>query len=471
MGTFSKALAIWLIILVGMVEAIPQTEPDMVLGTESGTYKLFTPTEVVAAGGGGGNTGTANVYKFFQQRDIVIDPITSDTNVTKDTKKILGGIAKQTYSDGLITAPFYTFFEGDIHVDLSSKAVATLEMAIIHTFAGDKKLTTTRDIIISNLGNAGYDFALNEFNSVFPLRLGEITLDDGSKLNVTNAVLADPVDIEVTFSIAFAANETIETLAATDARVSWVQFVNEVSGGGGGGADLSNKTPLVERGTGAPGSGTEGSRDDHVHPLRSITPLPAGLYPVGTSGNCLKASTAGAAGTGTLRYGDCGSPRVLSDADPKVDATAAPGTNSRVSRSDHVHPLPAVAVLSDKAPLSVALTSSAGTGTEASRNDHVHQDTGIASTLDPKPITYTGRAGPGTGNQLSRTDHQHATTLLNHASNQKGHVLTLTSNDTNGAYSWEAPATAALSDSTPITDGTGRGWYWYRRFKGRSRSP
>ena len=74
-------------------------------------------------------------------------------------------------------------------------------------------------------------------------------------------------------------------------------------GGGGGGAGLSDKVPLVESGTGAAGSGTEASRDDHVHP---------------------------AAGGGT--------PTPLSDATPKAAGTAAAGAATAASRGDHVHP-------------------------------------------------------------------------------------------------------------------------------------
>jgi len=106
------------------------------------------------------------------------------------------------------------------------------------------------------------------------------------------------------------------------------------AGGGGGGTTtpLSDATPLVESGSGAPGSASAASRGDHVHPAHA-TPLSA-YGPVGTPGQCAKAD---AARTG-LSYGDCGSPRTLSTFDPRPDGPVAPGTRTDVSRADHVHP-------------------------------------------------------------------------------------------------------------------------------------
>jgi len=159
---------------------------------------------------------------------------------------------------------------------------------------------------------------------------------------------------------------------------------------------LSNRLPKIE-GTAAPGTGTGVSREDHVHPaaggtptpLSNANPAPTGAAPtpgtsasaargdhvhqpglvvlapkppgtasagsgslpgpwdhvhprqplssfgtVGIGGTCAKAN---ASRTG-LAYGDCGSPRALSNRLPKIEGTAAPGTGTGVSREDHVHP-------------------------------------------------------------------------------------------------------------------------------------
>ena len=72
-------------------------------------------------------------------------------------------------------------------------------------------------------------------------------------------------------------------------------------GGGGEATPLSDKTPLVESGSGSAGAGAAASREDHVHPARAIT------FP-------------------------------LSDQTPQnVAATASAGTAATASREDHVH--------------------------------------------------------------------------------------------------------------------------------------
>ena len=58
-------------------------------------------------------------------------------------------------------------------------------------------------------------------------------------------------------------DHTTSGLTATDVQAA----IDELeAGGGGGGASLSDNTPIVESGAGSAGTGTEASRDDHVHP-------------------------------------------------------------------------------------------------------------------------------------------------------------------------------------------------------------
>ncbi|MDE0383815.1 MAG: hypothetical protein OXI22_08035 [Defluviicoccus sp.] len=113
--------------------------------------------------------------------------------------------------------------------------------------------------------------------------------------------------------------------------------VVQAGGGGGGGSTtpLSSDTPKVESGSGAPGTENAASRGDHVHPARTIPKQPLSSFgTVGASGTCAKANSS----RDGLAYGDCGSPRVLSNRDPLSAGSADPGNRSDVSRSDHVHP-------------------------------------------------------------------------------------------------------------------------------------
>lgn len=120
---------------------------------------------------------------------------------------------------------------------------------------------------------------------------------------------------------------------------SWTTYWTRFSPAGGAATPLSNNTPLVESGSGAPGTGEAASRTDHVHPARSLTiPDPATATPKVESGS-------GAVGTGT-----------------------------HYARDDHVHPVGGggATPLSDGTPEVEKGTGSAGSATAASRGDHVH---------------------------------------------------------------------------------------------------
>ena len=117
---------------------------------------------------------------------------------------------------------------------------------------------------------------------------------------------------------------------------------------GGGGADLSDATPLVESGGGAPGTATEASRDDHVHPLSPKT--------------------------------------ALSNNTPIISrGTGAPGTHTAASREDHVHPQPSVSVLlADQAPPGIQADGQIGASDRAARQDHTHSTFTEIEALDEK---------------------------------------------------------------------------------------
>ena len=235
----------------------------------------------------------------------------------------------------------------------------------------------------------------------------------------------------------------------------------------GGGADLSDDPPVIE-GTAAPGSASDASRGDHVHP--KYNPPLSVFGTVGGSGTCAKANST----RNGLTYGSCGSPRALSNFNPLVEATTAdPGNRTDVSRADHVHPTGGGggggAPLSDTPAVALKASAGAGAAQAASRQDHVHPQTGLATSAaltaalsrkpdlgSDAPVLLKVAASAGVGTSASRQDHVHPNTGLPtvasvtanktaleahrqvpdpaHVAN--GHVLTANS----GAYSFAAPS-------------------------------
>lgn len=113
---------------------------------------------------------------------------------------------------------------------------------------------------------------------------------------------------------------------------------------------LSDATPLVESGSGSPGTSSEASRADHVHP---------------------------ASGSG-------GPP--LSDATPLVESgTGSAGVSTSASRGDHVHPAaPYVGPYpASNIPPADTLTGAVGVSDDYAREDHSHPmlDSGAWYTL------------------------------------------------------------------------------------------
>jgi len=225
------------------------------------------------------------------------------------------------------------------------------------------------------------------------------------------------------------------------------------AGGGGQATPLSDTDPAPTAAAAVAGTADAASRGDHVHPMTfsllapkepASTPRPGASdlpgpwdhqHPfqplssygaVGATGTCAKAN----AGRNGLQYGDCGSPRVLTNKLPRAAGTAAPGSDTQVSRSDHVHP----AQLSGSDPAPTGPAAVPGTSALASRANHVHQVT--FSAIAPKPLASAAAAGSGT--VPTPWDHVHPTTGLRQVPDPAhvadGHVLTV--ND--GGYAWAA---------------------------------
>ena len=174
---------------------------------------------------------------------------------------------------------------------------------------------------------------------------------------------------------------------------------------GAPGGTLSDATPKVESGSGSAGTADAASRGDHAHPARTIPKQPLSSFgTVGTSGQCAKANSS----RDGLAYGDCGSPRVLSERDPVAAGTADPGNRTDVSRSDHVHPSGGgggnATPLSDADPADLGLKKP-GASSNASRADHVHSQTSFLAVGIPPKSGATGAVGVST--LAARSDHQH----------------------------------------------------------------
>ena len=150
---------------------------------------------------------------------------------------------------------------------------------------------------------------------------------------------------------------------------------------GGGGAALSDNTP-EDLGRAAAGTGTEGSRDDHVHKRPD------------------EIATNTATATAAL---------VLARRKPDLQNS---GT-----------------------PLPANTTGALGTGTKASREDHIHTWDGYGTGIKDVGTTHTA----GVLDKVARVDHVHASNRL--VSDPKGegvatgYVLTVT-DATQGSYNW-----------------------------------
>jgi len=312
----------------------PLTGPEMVLGTEDGAYKLFTPSEVVEAGGGGGGGGGGGA------------------GLSDNTPQNIGTAAPGT---------------------------GTLASRDDHVHGPDPQTGT----------NSG---RLTSF---------------GATLNTVNQRSS-------------ANTSAISTLA-------------------GKVPELSDSDP-ASAGTADAGSSDEASRGDHVHSLQPLSSFGT----VGANGTCAKSD-----GSGGLRYGDCGSPRVLSNTLPKVDGSAAPGTSVQASRGDHVHP----SNLSDRTPAPTGAAPDAGTATSAARGDHIHQTT--LSLLAPKPNAATATAGNGSAPAPWNHVHPFAGNELPAPSSSLQGDIPRVKSDGSG-YELVDPHVAVLSGFPAVTGNAGK---------------
>lgn len=209
----------------------------------------------------------------------------------------------------------------------------------------------------------------------------------------------------------------------------------EVAESAGGGAELSDSTPIADTATASAGVEASASRADHAHPLQvdnSNLPLVdsefgvkgvASLY--ARSDHQHRLNVGSTAPGGPVSGGAAGSSSVYARADHKhppqyvplpfleIPANYGPtpysdiingawGTSSTGARYDHRHNLNVDA----GKPEDVGTTASTGTANTYARRDHVHKgNSGAVGDATPKVDITNGEVGTETA--ASREDHQH----------------------------------------------------------------
>ncbi|MDD9990373.1 MAG: hypothetical protein OXP75_01090 [Rhodospirillales bacterium] len=458
MGRISAAvgaLALAAFIAAWSAGAFGQT-PEMIYGTADGKITLFTPGAVVTAGGGGGTAtplsdavpkvesggGAAGVATAASRGDHVhpaaggggtATPLSDKTPLVESGSGAAGSGDAASREDHVhparalpaipqpsTAAPLAagtanagslaTWSRGDhVHPGAAPPAMqvdATCELAesININNAATTAVTWKADALLGFEGRptgaptqTGVKFFLGpatsastRFAGTWPLSTSQDT--DFNVLVQRSASNIISISRSGTGTFAWWAIYTVDcSVATTDAA-------------------LSDAVPKVESGAGTGGSQDTASRGDHVHPARTIPKQPLSSFgTVGSAGTCAKANSS----RNGLAYGDCGSPRTLSERDPAAPGTADPGNRTDVSRSDHVHPAQTVAVPqpSTAVPKVESGTGTAGAAAAYSRGDHVHPAAGgggSATPLSDQTPQNVGAAGKaGTADSASREDHVH----------------------------------------------------------------
>ena len=144
-------------------------------------------------------------------------------------------------------------------------------------------------------------------------------------------------------------------------------------GGAPGGVTLSDDDPeSITTGASSEGTSDEASRADHHHHVSIASTTAHGVTQLGTNAQALDSSIQNRAITPHSL--DHALDDRASDDDPLPAGTAAPGSSASTSRADHVHPPGSAegAALSDELPVNIGPQSQQGDGAAASRDDHTH---------------------------------------------------------------------------------------------------
>ena len=259
----------------------------------AGTATTVSRSDHVHRGDGDGGGVTA--YKFFEQEPLAVTAITTDTAIPASGAGVTQTwLAKKRYSEGLIAGPFHTVYEGEIDIVLAASQTVVLQLTTVHTFSNGKTLSTPHTERFRVNADDAATIPMSAFSSITPLVTGEITLDDGSQLDVTDAILAEAVDIAITAEITVEQNAvrragSIKSLAANRAKVTFWQLSKTDPPNGDGFPGYASSTQPV--GTASGGSATTVSRGDHAHFLeyhRTAPPVASGSGSPGTAANAAR---------------------------------------------------------------------------------------------------------------------------------------------------------------------------------------
>ena len=173
----------------------------------------------------------------------------------------------------------------------------------------------------------------------------------------------------------------------TDYDTIWI---NAPSGGGGGGADLSDDTPVAMTPdlSGASGTDSNASRSDHAHAVAAGTAVALGTsHSEGTSTSFARADHVH------------GSLATVAPDEITPGQSGNVGSGTAVARATHHHSAPV------GTPVSVSTANNAGNAASFSRSDHIHLGDGTANSLDATlsgdDLTIT--VGRTVGNDLTDT--------------------------------------------------------------------
>lgn len=252
-----------------------------------------------------------------------------------------------------------------------------------------------------------------------------------------------------------------------------------VSGAALAGSLLSAASPLALGGA-APGTGTKPAREDHVHPTTGLV-LTSGAQTIAgdktfSGSTVMSGSLAANSGlsvtgnvtaTGTIAgSGLAGS--LLSSATPLGVGAASPGTSTKPSREDHVHPASGfvdtstVQSIGGAKTFSAALTASAGlsvTGNVAATG--TVSGSGLAgSLLSSSSGAALGGAAAGSSAVPARSDHVHPTTglVLDSGTQTVGGAKTFSSLLTASAGLKIGTARLYIQSATPTGAAAGDVW-------------
>ena len=265
------------------------------------------------------------------------------------------------------------------------------------------------------------------------------------------------------------------TTAGDDATYTLFEPATVVAAGGGGLGLLSNAPPKPD-GTGAVGTGRFASREDHVHPAGTAE-LPS------LTGNASKHLAVNTGATAVEWVDPPAGPRAYGTSARPLAVSQSGGSSATVSRSDHVHPsevLPlgaanscykvnaagngvvwaacTIPLPSDADPITEGAVTP-GTSTKWSRGDHVHPAAGRRGQsftgLTDTPSGYAGAGGRVVRVKSDRSGLEFAnvTPTLPALTGNKGKFLSVNTGETGTLWADVPSGGAALSDSTPQPPG------------------